>query len=102
MKINGLTVDAEKLGTGLYGIICDAGEESIVAFGMIPKWTIDLFQKQLRDKILDEAAKQMACDKSELTPHLDEKAIAKTIAAIEHQVCIGIYSAAAKAGMMRC
>ena len=54
MKLNGLNVDARAIGAGLYQIICDKGEESIVAFGMIPKWIMDLAEKLIREKIFTQ------------------------------------------------
>lgn len=101
-RINGLIVDADAIGKGLYGIICDKGEEAIVAFGMIPKWSIDLLQKSLREKIVSTAAVQRGVTVEAMKPFLDEKEIKRTMAEIEHQVVLGIYSAASAAGRMVC
>lgn len=98
MRINGLVVDADAIGKGLYGLICDKGEEAIVAFGMIPKWAIDLMQKPLREKIIKAWGERE--DKEGVYRNLDEKEIKRTIAEIEHQVVLGIYSAASAAGKM--
>src|SRR5437660_2787238 len=100
MKINGLVVDADAIGKGLYGLICDKGEEAIVAFGMIPKWAIDLMQQPLREKIVSTAAVQRGVTVEAFKPFLDEKEIKRTMAEIEHQVVLGIYNAASVAGRM--
>ncbi len=52
MIINGLTVDIQDIADGLYAIICERDEEAIVAFGMIPKWILDLTEKLVREKVL--------------------------------------------------
>jgi len=70
MKSGGLIVDADKIGAGLYSMLCDKGEEAIVAFGMIPAWVINCFEKQLREKIISEAAKQSDCLPSDLAPRI--------------------------------
>lgn len=98
MKINGLVVDADAIGKGLYGLICDKGEEAIVAFGMIPKWAIDLMQKPLREKIIRAWGERE--DAEGVYRNLDEKEIKRTMAEIEHQVVLGIYNAASAAGKM--
>lgn len=49
MNINGLTVDTQAIADGLYEIICEREEEAIVAFGMIPKWIMDLTEKLVRE-----------------------------------------------------
>lgn len=100
MKIKGLTVDAQKIANGLYDMITDRGEEAIVAFGMIPKWIIDLFEKQLREKILEIAAQQQRVTVEELKPYVSEQLIQETMRPIVHEVTLGIYTAAKRAGKM--
>jgi len=104
MHINGLNVDTKAIGKGIYEIICEAGEGAIVAFGMIPKWSIDMLQKQLREKIISEAIKQLRIeDEAEadfFRAHIDEEKMAATIRPIEQEICVEIYQAAAKAGRM--
>lgn len=99
-RINGLKVDADAIGKGVYAMICERGDESVVAFGMIPKWAIDLMRPALRDKIVAEGAKRIGCTVAEVQPFLDEDLIAKTVSEIEHEVVLGIYAAASKAGRM--
>lgn len=101
--INGLTVNVEAIGSGIYKIICERGEESVVAFGMIPKWSMDILNKLLREKVLSEARKQANITEmtdEELAPYIDQKKLTETVNAIEHEVCIAIYQAASKAGKM--
>ncbi len=100
MKLNNLVVDTDAIGTGLYSIICEKGEEAIVAFGMIPKWVIDLFEKQLRDKILSEAAKQVQCTPEEIAPIVDKTIVQDMVNKITRQVSIAIYAEAKRQGKM--
>ncbi len=118
MKLNGLVVDTQAIADGLYGIICHKGEESIVAFGMIPKWIIDVLEKQLREKIVRTAAEQMQFSEAEIGHLLEldklgvlttdgveaagfsEDMIRETMRPIVHEVSVGIYKAASRAGKM--
>ena len=50
MKIAHLNINTAAIGAGIYALICDANQEAIVAFGMIPKPFIDLLEKSLREK----------------------------------------------------
>jgi hypothetical protein len=100
-KINGLYVQPQMIANGLYEIICKAGEDHIVAFGMIPAWVMEMTEKNLRDKVIKEAAKQVCCTSGEIEPILDEKLIQDTIRPIMHAISLGIYEAASKAGMLR-
>src|SRR5882672_837040 len=100
MKINGLSVDAQAIADGLYAIICENDEEAIVAFGMIPKWIMDLTEKLVREKVIAENARQLNLTVEELKPYVDEKLLAKTVNPIIHAICLGIYAAAAKAGKL--
>lgn len=100
MNINGLQVDADAIGHGMYAMICDKGDDALVAFGMIPQWCIDLMRKPLREKIISEGAKQRGLSADDVAPFVDEAAISKTMNAIEHQVVLAIYRAAKDAGKM--
>lgn len=100
MRINGLNVDADAIGRGIYRIICDKGDEAIIAFGMVPSWAMDSLRPMLRDKIIAEAAKQAQCTAEDLAPYLDEDKVKRTLQDIEHQVVLGIYAAAHAAGKM--
>lgn len=100
MKINGLTVDTAKIGQGLYEIICEKEEDHIVAFGMIPKWVMDMTEKEVRQKIMLEAAKQVGCNVEEIIPYLDSATIEGMVRPIMRQIGTEIYTAAAKAGRM--
>ena len=100
MKINGLSVDTQTIADGLYAIICERGEEAVVAFGMIPKWIMDLTEKLVREKVLSETARRLNLTVAELQPHLDDKLLSETVNPILHEITIGIYAAAAKAGKL--
>ena len=100
MKINGLNVNTQAIADGLYEIICEKGEDSIVAFGMIPKWIMDMTEKLVREKVIAETARQLNLTAEELKPYVDEKLLAETVNPIIHEICLGIYAAAAKAGKL--
>ena len=76
------------------------GEEAIVAFGMIPKWIMDLTEKLVREKVIAETARQLNLTVAELQPHVDEKLLAETVNPIIHEIALGIYAAAARAGKL--
>ena len=101
-RMHGMKVDAEKIGAGLYSILCDKGEDHIVAFGMIPSWIMDALHKMLREKVMSEAAIQVGCTEQELTLMgvIDNKKVDSIVRDIEHKVCVAIYAAASKAGKM--
>ena len=99
-KMHGLLIDADAIGRGVYEMICDKGEQAIVAFGMIPKWSIDLLHKSLRDKVIAEAAQQVAATPDDLTPYVDDQRVEAIVRDIEHEVCVTIYRAASQAGAM--
>jgi hypothetical protein len=104
MKINGLNVDTETIGAGVYQIICERGEEAIVAFGMIPKWAMDLTEKEVREKIIAEAVRQQRCDSAEeeraFREHVSEELLRATVNPIMREIGSAIYTAASKAGKM--
>lgn len=102
MKTSGLNVNAKAIGAGIYAMICAKGEEAIVAFGMIPSWAMDLLRKELREKVVSVAAEKVGCtaEELELMGVIDEKAVGKIVAEIEHAVAVEIYGAAAAAGRM--
>lgn len=100
MKINNLNVNTEAIANGMYEIICDAGEESLVAFGMIPNWIVELATKQIREKILREAAAQVMCTPEEIAPIVDMVKVDEMTRQIVHEISVGIYAAAKRAGKM--
>lgn len=93
-------MDTQKIGEGIYQIICDKGEEALVAFGMLPMWVMELCEKQLRQKVIEEAAKQAGCTVMEMALLVDEKLITATVNPIMREVGIAIYGAASRAGKM--
>lgn len=100
MTINNLKVDADAIGAGFYDIICEKGEEALVAFGMIPKWIIDMAEGMIREKIVREAARQVGCTPEELTPIVDKKVVDDMTAKIIKAVCVAIYKTASERGKM--
>lgn len=107
MKINGLNVDTAKIGAGLCEIICEKGEDHIVAFGMIPKWVMDLAESAVREKIIAVACEQLSAPTplfpvtpEDLKPYLDERLITDTVRPIMREIATQIYNAASQAGKM--
>lgn len=100
VKINNLNVDADAIGRGLYGIICDKGESALVSFGMIPKWIMDIAEKMVREKIVSEAAKQVCCSPEELAPIVDKAIVDDMTNKIMRQIGTSIYKAASEQGQM--
>ncbi|HUJ08544.1 MAG TPA: hypothetical protein VL171_00820 [Verrucomicrobiae bacterium] len=100
MNIDGLKVDAQAIADGLYQIICDRGQEAIVAFGMIPKEIIDLVEKLIRDRVIELAANQHGVTVTEFLPFVDEAKLRAIVNPIVHEITVGIYAAAQRAGKM--
>lgn len=100
MQKNGIIVDTKAIANGLYRIITEKGEESLVAFGMIPLWIIELAEKMIREKIIEIKAAQMQVTPDELRPHVDKAALDAIVAPIIRQISTDIYGAAKDAGMM--
>ena len=102
MKINGLNINTEAIGEGIYRMICDAGQEAVVAFGMIPREFADLLERQLREKVLAEAAKQLDCEPTDpmFLRFVDQGKLNATVREIMHAVVVAIFGAAQNAGKM--
>jgi hypothetical protein len=102
MKINNLNVNTAAISEGLYRIICQQGQEAIVAFGMIPIEIINMLEKLLREKIISISAAQNGCTVKELMASglVSEQLIKDTMAPIVREVTTGIYTAASNAGKM--
>jgi hypothetical protein len=100
MKTNGLSVDTQAIADGLYDLICEREEEAIVAFGMIPKWILDLTETSIREKIISEAARQLGITAEELKPFVDDQLLTQTVNPILHEISVGIYAAAKRAGKL--
>ena len=100
MKINGLSVDTQAIANGLYTIICEREEDAIVAFGMIPKWIMDQTETLVREKIISENARRLNLTIEELKPFVDEKLLTETVNPILHEIALGIYAAASRAGKL--
>jgi hypothetical protein len=98
MHINGLDVNTRAIADGLYEIICERGEEAIVAFGMIPKWIIDLTEPMVREKVIAENRRRSNGTDPGTT--LDEKLLTETVRHIMHQISVDIYAVAAWAGKL--
>ena len=100
MKINGLTVDTPTIADGLYQIICEREEDALVAYGMLPKWIMDLTEKLFREKILAENARRLNLAVEELAPYVDGELLTEKVRPIVHAISIEIYTAAKRAGKM--
>ena len=102
MKINGLVIDTDKLGAGLYGIICEMNEEHIVAHGMIPNAIIQMAERLLREKVLALSLAQLECSEAEALSCLkvDEDKMNATIAPIMREVSVAIFRTAKAADKM--
>jgi len=100
MNINGLVVDTDNIGRGLYQMICDKGEDAVVAHGMIPAWCIESFERLLREKIVAVASAKAGCQPAELEPHVDKPLVAKMVRDISHEVVVAIYKEAERQGRM--
>lgn len=98
MKINGLNVDSATIGRGMYDIICEQGQEALIAFGMIPKEIADMLEKLLREKVVKESARQLGITPEELKPHIDAKLLQQTVQTILRECCSEIYAAAKEKG----
>ncbi len=95
-----MKVNTQAIAEGLYRIICERGEEHIVAFGMVPKWIIDLTERHLREKIIELAAAQNDTTAEALRPFVSEKLIQELMQPIIHDVTSGIFTAAKNAGKL--
>lgn len=91
MNVNGLKIDEQAIADGLYAIICEKGEEAIVACGMIPLWIMELSEKLLREKVVSIAGAQV-----KLTP----KELDSTVQPIVSAIAIGIYRSASRESKM--
>lgn len=102
MKISGLNVDVDAIGAGMFRIIEDKGEASIVAFGMIPVWVMDALRPMLCQKIVSESAKQRGITARELRLMglVDEAKVGEIAREIEKAVVSAIYKAANQQGKM--
>lgn len=100
MKIQGLNVDAAAIAAGLYAIIVERGEENLVAFGMIPKWIMDLLEKQLNEKLIEIAAKQNGIDPAFVRANIDPEKLKSLRNPIIKEIASEIYGAAKAAGKM--
>lgn len=92
LPIRGLKVDAQKIANGIYQMICERGEEALVAFGMLPKPMMDLAERSLNEKITALAKAQNI--------QVDPKRLKLTVDPILKEICHGIYAAASAAGKM--
>lgn len=100
MKTNGLSINAQAIGDGIYKMICERDEAGIVAFGMIPLWSMECLRKLLREKVVTEAAKSISCTPKELAPYVSQEKLNATVSQIEREVATAIYRAASNADAM--
>src|SRR5262245_39757488 len=86
----GLKVDAPAIGQGIYEMICDAGQDDIVAVGMIPKPFMDLLESKLREKVVRLAAEQRQMTPEEFGPFVDKAKLEEIVRSVSHRVAIEI------------
>ena len=101
MKINGLDINTEAIGQGLFNLIEDQGDTHILAFGMLPAPLMELVSKQMKQKVLDIVYEQNGITEplKEFLP-IDHKALDKLVADVMREVASAVYKAAAKANVM--
>lgn len=100
MNIKGVSVNAEAIGAGLYGMIADKGEEAIVAFGMLPKWAMDMAETAVRQKIISIAAEQVGCSPRDVLPFIGETELSAIVNPIMKEIACAILKAAADKGKL--
>jgi len=102
MKIANLTIDERQIAAGIYDLIEQRGEEAIVAFGMIPMWSVDTLEKLLREKVLALAAGQVCLTGPQLAASglVDEAKVTAIVRDISKAVCTQIYAVASSRGKM--
>lgn len=88
MDIEHVNIDFQSIGAGLYDMM-PAKDQSIVAFGMIPKNWIDLCMKMVREKV-----------ESILGPDDIKRWPADAYSAIEYEISKAIYKRASDLGRM--
>lgn len=100
--IEGLNVDTQKIGEGLYKIICARGEEALVAFGMLPKDLINMLEAQTLDRVVKITADGLGVTDQEarLLELRQNDRVIETVREIVKDVCPQIYAAAARKRMM--
>ena len=87
--IPGLKIDAEKLGAGLYALLCRRGQAGIVAVGMLPADFSELAEKMIREKL-------QALSKTPLEPAVLEDLVEE----VWRTARAAIYAAAERQGKM--
>lgn len=100
MKIENLEVDTKAIATGLYDIIVEKGEEAIVAFGMLPKWIIDLLEKEASEKLIRVTADFYKLSADEFRPYVDKAKLKELVGQIVHQCSLDIYAVAKERGAL--
>lgn len=100
--INGVQFDPQPIADGLYAIICERGEEAIVAFGMLPKWIMDMCERLVREKVIAISASQIGCSPEELkaSGFLSGEKVGAIVRPIMKEVATCIYGAAKREGKM--
>lgn len=101
MNIKGIQADTGALAAGLYDLICEQGQDHIVAFGMIPKAIVDLLEKNLREKVIGIVETKEMATIEEISRFFNVKAeVDSIVKAIIRQVCVDILSVAKQRGQM--
>lgn len=100
MNTNGLNINTAAIADGIYQIICEKGEEALVAFGMLPAPLMEMVERQMREKIIELSAKQHGLSTEDAKKFLSEEKLRATVNPIVREISCGVYAAASRAGKM--
>lgn len=103
VKLNrsGIKVDAAKIGAGLYDLVCQKGDDAIVAFGMIPKWIVDILDRQLEEKIIELFAAENQIEPALAKEIICPDSLKDMVRSISKECTLAMFDAASKAGKLR-
>lgn len=103
----GLKADVVAISKGVYALICETGEDHIVAFGMIPKRFCDMWEASIREIIIRTESARLGCNPVELNSpethwrwKLDEDKVGRIIGEASQLIAAGILSEARAAGKL--
>lgn len=100
MTANGLKINIPAIAEGMYNIVCEAGQDHIVAWGMLPEKFIETLDRLVREKIIALAATECGLSKREVSLLVDEEKMVALVRPIMHEIAVGIYSVARARGKM--
>ena len=98
--IPGIKLNADAIGQRIYRMICEAGQDQIVAFRMLPKPFMDIAEAGVREKLVALAAEQRGMTVAEAAPFIDQAKLEGIVSEIMREIGCAIYKAASHAGRM--